>query len=183
MTLEQMQKYCSTDMSREYLMTPFTMDGFTYSTNGHIIVRVPAIEGAECRDKVGADRVFQFATDELYSLSFPTLPPVPDTKEVECSDCEGTGHEHPNCDKCECDCLNCDGAGTEKIEPKKYVLIDGGLFDLKYVTMLAELAPIRIARRTENQQPLYFRFEGGEGALMGCRSCPEDDICADLKSK
>ena len=39
----ELQPFCSTDEARPYLHKPWTRDGYTYATDGRIMIKVPAL--------------------------------------------------------------------------------------------------------------------------------------------
>ena len=45
MTTEQLQAFCSTDPMRPDLTKPFARAGFTWATDGRVLVRVATIDG------------------------------------------------------------------------------------------------------------------------------------------
>jgi hypothetical protein len=122
-----LQKYCSHDEIRKNINKPFTDGGYTYATNGRIIIRVPRIEGIGEQEKV--ENFKPVEPDKLFS-KIPDYPyfPIPDIPEPSfdmCFKCQGTGKVKicPECDGAgiimfrnsynnyECDCETCDGDG------------------------------------------------------------------------
>ena len=45
MNANDLQKFCGRETSRAYLMKPFTHGAYSWATDGHIIIRVPRIDG------------------------------------------------------------------------------------------------------------------------------------------
>jgi len=179
MTVLNLDKYCGGDPRRPYLDNPFSFGGYTFSTNGHIIVRVArrdeAPKGAKPMTEAAAeyalciDRACEFRPMSAYQF------PQPD--EAGCAACDGRGTGH-DCPDCECVCPDCDGSG--KSGQRRSVSIDGALFDAKYIQWLLELPAVEIETVIDGTRPLKFRFDGGIGALFGLRaprSVHLGDIC------
>ena len=123
-----LQKFCSKDSIRININKPFSEGIYTYATNGHIIVRVPRIEGVgeqETSDKfnpVKPEPLFASIPDYPYF----TIPDIPEPSFDECSKCAGTGKVKvcPECDgdgevhfstrynNYDCDCETCGGDGV-----------------------------------------------------------------------
>lgn len=167
-----LQKFCGTDWYRTYLHKPFSLDGFTWATNGHVIVRVDPVEGVEPLPK---DRPLNAAATlagmesaTFFPPSF-SLPPEEPVGEIECPSCDGRGHEH-DCPECQCACDDCAGKGLIPNEPKTSTTIGGVHFTLKYVHLICALPGIEISHTAKatlgNMRPMLFRFDGGVGALM-----------------
>jgi hypothetical protein len=165
-------EFCDAGDSRAYCRTPFFHDGFTYATNGHILVRVPGDVGF---DSLSEPRV----ADTLTGL-FRDRPPferphdfiIPDdqdtSQEEDCDECDGSGHEH-DCPKCECSCDHCGGKGKHTAWSRVSTTFYGKIYRLAYVRRLLSLPSIQIAPSTadrKDMKPLRFTFEGGEGCLM-----------------
>lgn len=58
--------------------------------------------------------------------------------------------------------------------------IGGVIFDLKYIRMIAELPGVEIVI-TDGKSPAFFRFEGGDGALMPMRSEFENHVKVEVE--
>lgn len=162
-----LKKFCCTDGSRAYLMTPFTIGEFTYATNGHIAVRVPALAEWPVAEKPGlmfekAPELFAKDVTEFKPLPSIEFPPI--DEEDECSACDGRGHEH-DCEDCQCICSNCAGTGLEQPFNDMTVGIGTCIFHAKYIALLKELPAIEIGP-TDPREPVRFRFAGGEAVIM-----------------
>ncbi len=109
MTLDEIKVFCAIDDARWNLLHPWTRDGYTWATNGHIIVRVPAMDDVpENNDAPDAGRLMAKAPDDLPYFPVPECTmPAP----ISCSWCDGTGRD-PNDKRCRCD--ECDGTKTEE---------------------------------------------------------------------
>lgn len=169
-------EFCDAGDSRAYCRTPFFHDGFTYSTNGHILVRVPGDVGfnALSEPKV-ADLVIGLFREPV-ALERPRDFTVPDdldtSHEEDCDECDGSGHEH-DCPQCECSCDHCRGKGKQIIWSRVSTSFYGNIYRLEYVRRLLSLPSVQIAPGTadrKDMKPLRFTFEGGEGCLMLMKS-------------
>ncbi len=108
----------ATDMAR--YQKPFPLNGFTYATDGRIVVRIAGEHVPAIKDPTAADTVPWDGT---------RLPPVALTRSddatIKCSECGGDGKSHRReCDECagtgmdeclscghDCDCEECKGTG------------------------------------------------------------------------
>jgi hypothetical protein len=138
-----LQQFCSTDETRHYLLNPFSRDGFTYATNGHIMVRValrPDVPDVDKKfNQEGPLKDLESAT--FFRPSFE-LPPKP--VRGECPTCEGRGFKH-NCPGCECQCGTCDGSGESDGERLFSTSIGPKIFALNYVRQVLSLPGIELA--------------------------------------
>jgi hypothetical protein len=141
------------------LSVPFSLNGHTYATNGHIIVRVaqrPAVP--ENKEAPNIEKLERLPWD-FSRVKFGPLPecgPLDD----KCLACAGTGHEH-RCPDCRCECKFCDGSGKRR----PIVRIGKVAFNGQYVEWMRALPGLEIGK-PRRSRPLPFRFEGGEGLLM-----------------
>lgn len=156
--------FCSTDPVRPYLHKPFSRGEWTYATNGHICVRVPRRLDAPEQDNPNAEKLFDTISASamrlLRSIAFPELI----SRECECCGGRGTVHDCPDC---ACDCESCGGDG--EVQEKASVGIGIADYNAKYVKQLTALPGLVIASDAAPAEPLFFRFDGGEGLLMPMR--------------
>lgn len=171
-----LQQFCGTDETRHYLMKPFSRDGFTWATNGHILVRVALRPDVPDVDKKfnqnGPLKDIDGAT--FFRPKFD-LPPKP--AKGECPTCDGRGFAH-DCPDCECQCETCDGSGESDGERLFSTSIGPKIFALNYVRQMLSLRGIELATlpETADENPMLFRFDGGVGALMPMRGGRADHI-------
>lgn len=172
-----LQPFCGTDETRFYLMKPFSREGFTYATDGCIMVRVTLRPDVPDTDKPfnQNEPLNGVETATFFRPAFE-LPPAP-TAKGECTACDGRGYDH-DCPDCECVCEICDGEGNVDIERKMSTTIGPKIYSLHYVRMVLSLPGIEIAAhpKKSDEKPLLFRFEGGVGALMSMRSERENHV-------
>lgn len=177
--------YCSTDEFRTHLKKPFSVGDFSYATNGHIMVRVPRQPDVPEQTKTGVDweKPLQGINEASFSpVVVGDLPAMPTVTEQECSECEGSGKAH-DCPDCNCECDFCDGTGSERIDPKISTTIRGNTYQLRYVLMMLALPGVVVADRTEAEKPLFFKFDGGVGAIMCTRGKMAEHVEIETQDK
>jgi hypothetical protein len=158
-----LEKFCSTDLTRPYLMKPFTIGEWTYATNGRICVRVPAMaEWPSIEKTIAAPELFAAPVTEFRPLPKIEFPP-PD-EDDECESCNGRGCEH-DCPDCECICEQCNGTGEVPPYSNVSVEIGNGIYAGRYIHLLQSLPSVEIGPPHKRER-MQFRFAGGEGCLM-----------------
>ena len=173
-----LQPFCAgEDATRGYLMHPFRWGDFTYAIDGHICVRVPAMESDP---PATTDCVSQKKLDELLSMHpSPEFAPLrvklPDQEINVCAQCGGVGeYECPHCGH-DGECEKCEGKGMIEVETS--VSIGGVHFRAQYIRKIAALPNVEIPTNPipisqKNNKGIYdpvampFRFEGGIGCVM-----------------
>jgi hypothetical protein len=169
-----LQQFCGTDETRWYLMKPFSQGEHSFATNGHIEVRIPRRDDiTELDDKApkfDANAPLAGIDEAAFSRFDADLPPAP-TEVGPCKACDGRGYEHA-CPDCECVCEMCHGSGDMDQERFMSTTIAGIDFTLSYVRQMLALPGVEIAQTAatatalKGMKPLFFRFDGGVGALM-----------------
>jgi len=176
------------------LNKPFCDGKYTYASDGKVIVRFPGGEITEilvCSPGISKLRFEQ--SGELVPL--PELPK--ETKAIcdicggqgkvtICPECDGDGniyystnnHEYEwNCKECDSAgyipgdeevCPECKGIGKVITNFKKSININGHKLQLGYLRKLSKLPGIKIVAHPVEYQH-YFKFDGGDGILMGMR--------------
>ncbi len=196
MTID-LQRFCANEHDlRSYLHKPWAHKGYTYASNGHICIRVPAPDQAETvfPHKVGdaAASIFERPAGAEYA-PLPEFAPAPDCGTCEgrgkvkmepCADCDGDGyfehgHHEYHCKECDGegsiygvgdmqDCPDCCGSGRQA----RFVrFIPGVGYDSRYLAWIAALPGAKFAigaaaKYGEHQGAGRFTFDGGEGVLM-----------------
>jgi hypothetical protein len=156
-TIRDLKPFCSTDPARGNLQAPWSKDGFTYSSNGHIIVRVAQLpDVAEHEYPPDTARIFELTVGQ----DVAPLPSVklPAPRRVKCQDCAGRGAQR------DCQCVACDGAGT--FWQYASVGLRGALFATHYLKLILRLPGAAFSTTPPPREPARFVFTGGEGALM-----------------
>lgn len=178
-----LQPFCGTDECRFYLMKPFSRDGFTWATDGHIMVRVALRE-----DVPDTSKAFKQGTplEGIDSATFLRpmfeLPPAP-TQIGPCKACEGRGCDH-DCPDCECICEKCHGSGDMDAEKAISTNIGAEVFCLAYVRQMLSLPEVEIEtpRTKSSMKPFFFRFAEGVGVLMPRRGENKEHVDIKLSS-
>jgi len=173
---------------------PFSEGKYTYATDGIVIVRLPAIGIAEPLDSfTGVSNQLFEQKGKLVSL--PKLPKETKNtcgicggrgKVTKCPDCDGNGkiyystnnHEYEwDCKECDSMgylpgevkiCSECNGTGKVIDNFHKIITINGHKLQLGYLRKLSKLPGIKIAAHPVEYRH-YFKFDGGDGILMGMR--------------
>lgn len=166
-------KFCDVHASDRYNMgVPFVKDGYEYATNTRICVR----RKVDAADTPIGDKRFPNAA-QLFVGSFHGVTAayflevmLKTWSEVPCWCCNETGKCH--CEACEgvgdtrviCECC----AGSGSVYFPRTVDIGTALVDTRYDKLIRELPGIRvrIPGEGDEQKPICFVFDGGEGLLM-----------------
>ena len=180
MDIETIKQFCSgLDKGRPQLMKPWQRDGYIYSTDGVMIIRVPAgIVNSSVDDEPGApsgSHVFDMTPIPQTFYPIPDIePPAEQPREKEaCDRCSGEGvAECPTCGQ-EAPCDECEGTG--KVTPKKNdkrITIGGldfaatKLYRIKTLLPGAHIGPNLKRKGAESMPAARIRFDGGEGLIM-----------------
>lgn len=166
-TQETLQKFCSVDEARPQLHKPFRRGDSIFATNGHIMVRVPVRHDltTEPGETAAEDILDKAVTTDLHPLP---IYAIPHDLEARCEECHGAGVGE--CSFCghETECNECDGRGF--FGRRYHAEIGGALVAGKNYKMIAALPNVRINLPADNARaPIYFTFDGGDGAVMGLR--------------
>lgn len=170
-----LKRFCSED--RNTLLEPFNRAGYTWATDGKILLRVPLrIDVPEREDAPHAERVWTKPTELLVPIK-PFDLPVPSS--VECAECSGRGTEH-DCPDCSCECEVCEGKG--RIDDQTYVSVgEHAAMPYRDALKILSLPGLEAEALTDVATRLHFRFRGGEGIVMLMHSMPsKHKIVADL---
>jgi hypothetical protein len=139
------------------LSVPFSLNGHTYATNGHIAVRVPR------RPDIPENKEAPNAEGLPWNFSRVTFGPLPEPELLldRCLMCLGRGRKH-ECPDCSCECGHCNGSG--KTPPR--VRIGKAVFAVRYIEWMLALPGLETGKpMRKHPQLLPFRFNGGEGLL------------------
>jgi hypothetical protein len=141
------------------LSVPFSLNGHTYATNGHICVRVPR------RPDIPENKEAPNPENLEWDFSRMKFGPLPEGPlREQCRMCDGRGYEH-DCPDCRRECEHCDGIGEQLLPP---IRIGEARFKGVYISWIRELPGLEIGK-PKPVDPLPFRFDGGEGLLMPMR--------------
>lgn len=155
-----LKSFCGDELARPYLHKPFSIGKFTFATDGRLMVRVPRQDGVPEHDGPikNANKPFD-KIRESTTFSRPEFA-VPSLDDEECLTCEGHGYEH-DCPDCSCRCVKCGGTGIAKAS----ITYDGINFDAAYFAKVLAIPGVELSSARDGE-PLFFRFDGGVGALM-----------------
>ena len=177
-----LETFC--DPERPELARPFSIDAWTYATNGHVLVRVTRRDDvAENPNAPNPSRLCETVKRPRRYKPLPEIElsePFEFEKELEClwlkcGSCRGRGkiHDCPDC-RCECpkcsgtgQCPTCNGTGKYTVKDFKRTRIGSVPYQSKFLSWLQSLPDLEIGP-PHRKDPLAFRFHGGEGLLMPC---------------
>ena len=156
-----LELFCS-GPDRPELAQPWSIGEWSYSSNGHICVRVPR------REDIPENEDAPKKAPDLFSKARTRFRPAPSllredakvevTTTEECFECAGTGLAHPDCDSCRHTCPDCDGEGNFTMTTYPPVKIGKIKFCAMYLKwMLAlpdlEIGPARRMTRSASASP------------------------------
>lgn len=160
-----LKPFCGNEWEvRAALRAPWVQDGWLYATNGHVCVRLPAIEANSVgpRHPKNVSALFNKAFNvEGEFIAFPTLPCL-----VNCPVCGGSGSVEDEHGDTDC-CFNCYGSGFDWTRQE---VGDSG-FNLLYMHQLSALPNARICTNGKKDAAAVL-FDGGQAILMPMREMP-----------
>jgi len=145
--------FCSLELARPYIMQPWTRAGFTYATDGHIMVRVPARADVPDNSEVpDAERVFrQVDFSTCFAAPLPKLPPI----RFRLEDLSEPG-DLPAC---------------YTILDRETVGFRGAIYQVNLMHLVFWLPDVECGRARSPVDPLPFRFANdGVGCVMPVRA-------------
>jgi hypothetical protein len=178
----------------ERLASPFTVGGHTLFSNGRCVVRVPVIDSVD-RDSP-FDSISKIKFEAPTGGKFIPMPTVRVEMKTcgcclgsgmatSCEECGGEGEVvfttenniyEVECKECFGDGLTAGGNETcrecngSKVTPKyrhETVRIFGTRFAADLLEMFQVLPNMEICSKPHKELMFYFRFDGGDGVLMG----------------
>lgn len=164
-----LQKFCSLEaLEGEWNSgktgKPWTSGGFTYATNGHLCVRLPAIP--EIPDNKEAPNTASLPWDAVVTEDQWLKIDLLKFEQVDCEVCQ-RGEPIHRCPDCSCECENCDDG---KVFKDPVVKIGSKSVNPKYLKRIQELPNALVAPdATPKEQAIPFKFDGGQGLLMPMR--------------
>jgi len=168
-------KFCTTSW-RETLKSPFSRAGYTWATDGHIMLRVALRDDVPENDD--APRVEKVWTD--YNGEFVPVTPfkLPSPSEFECDACRGRGTKH-DCPNCQCMCRQCAGSGKDG--SNIFISVGPSAVSWRSAALMMTLPALEVeVPAVATQDRLHFQFAGGEGIVMLAELPHEVKIVADL---
>ena len=153
--IEYLRKnFCATpDDPRFYLHEPFNLDGHTICTDGAVFVRVGLdVKFTACANEKPVPIIRRLYSalviDESIFTAIPTLP----IRHKICKYCDREG------------CETCNNLGY--FLDQRRVKCGAAEISNEYANKIATLFKCQIILPIENDKPIYFRFDGGDGFLM-----------------
>lgn len=180
---DQMLLFCD-DAFRYALNRPWIKDGVRYATDAKVLVAVPMPGFADTMIQQGRKR-YPNCAEVLRATPMPdSWQPLKGAGEsfakddMACPFCLGYGRTPWHARVCEAEeCEVCDGramiSNCDREEGLIHTLtaIGDGHFSLHYINRILEFAPDAecgcVHTSSERHEALRFRFDGGEGVLMG----------------
>ena len=197
MNLETLKQFCSRDTTRTGILEPWSVNGHSFATDGHILLRVPRLD--QVVENKNAPKTDQLFADSLHTGNFLSIPDLPEPRDGPCPECKGSGKVPAECQKCdgegttlcprcedgqlECDkcdgtgvleeqseipCEDCDGSGKRPVLQR--VAVGNQTVDVKFLRLIKDLPNVRIANGQEEVGALTFVFDGGDGLIMPIRT-------------
>lgn len=157
-------RFCWPDDTRPHLQKPWTRDGYTYASDGGIIIRVPAMD--EWKDDTGPllNDFFKFEPGfrEEAILNVPIRWDYETCDDELCSIGEPSKH-----------CTACFGTGYV-LQSKPIAQHNGFKLNQIYVDKIRELKGLKTyfpdpELILPGKDSCYFEFDGGCGIVMGMR--------------
>lgn len=153
---------------------PWSRGDYTYSTNGHLIIRIP--RHPDIKEILEApDALNIFLKAEPIPSEWIDIPALPEPQFIQCKECDGQRFVTWKTDwnEYEAECKSCDGTG-ESGEIRK-IEINGVIFNVEYLRKISKLPNFKISVLNagdgivEKEKPVWFKFDGGDGLIMPCR--------------
>jgi len=180
-------RFCADENLRYNLDHPWVRGGYKIATDGRICVRVktdePDTVPGEGERYPDIDALFKELDEKIAAWHpMPTALPYNAPSWDNCPVCGGSAQLGccPQCgmfggrDKDLLDCRHCDGKGT--LELVCSITLDKRRYSVEYIRDIMSLPALEYgelneeaARRNPAHNPLAFRFDGGDGLLMGLR--------------
>ena len=163
--------FCSAQSDIGFLAAPWTHEGYAYATDGALLIRIPQSEEiAPLPGTPVIEAARRFQDLGLGStVNFVPLPPLPPRLRgmKTCPLCFGSGAVLNEKQKP----ILCGGChGARHVKNARPVAIGDRNFSAHYCLKIAALPGLRVVIDGGQDQPLCFRFDGGEGLLMPLRT-------------
>jgi hypothetical protein len=166
-----LMKFCAPDSIHRAIQCPFSLGDWTYSTDGHILVRVPRrvaiLPNVDNNFMVRFRRKFLPTFEAV--IAERTFAPLPDHEFV-------PGHPAEPCTDHDPDeCYNCGDTGFAVSKGPDICRYRTHQFDAKYIDLIRGLPGLAVAfgpkaadrwGNRDTDLSLAFRWEGGEGQVM-----------------
>lgn len=173
LTIQQISQFCDSDGVFS-IRLPWSRGDYTYSTNGHLIIRIPRHPDIkEIPEAPDASDIFLKA--EPVPPEWINIPTLPEAEFIQCKECEGQRFVtwKTNWNEYEAECKSCNGTGERKEFQK--IEINGVIFNVEYLRKISKLPNPKISVLNAGggisgkEKPAWFKFDGGDGLIMPCR--------------
>lgn len=159
------------------LCEPFVQGGYVYATDGKIAIRIPTRRPDTFHEgrfpKMGEtfDKLLRAYTrdapGDLGWLPWPTKPVFVETETdaktgIACPICRGATHYYADGDAVTC--VYCDATGY--VERWDNVDTGKSIIAGRYWQLISRLPNVWYLERMREDDPIWFRFAGGDGLLM-----------------
>jgi len=162
-----LQAFCADPDGVRAIAAPWSRDGFTWATDGHMLIRVPLQpevgDNERCPQVMGN---WLGAILDKEPATWFDIPEFPAPTDDECAECEGRGMVTPRTRWNEYDeeeCKSCGGDG--RILETKAVEIGEVCFTDRLLEKLRRLPNVKIGPFGPNEVA-RIAFDGGDGLLM-----------------
>ena len=171
--------FCSKDPERERIDEPYNYDEYTYATDGNIALRVPRDD----KFKDGAkdfcpnpNRIFEkkkepsgfFSLTDVQYVSVCASDFEWPVEQIQKHVCGCAGHDCPYC-VCSDHCTECDGLEYFYKITCDPVIMNVVCFSPEYIRKILTLPNVKFQKPAIPNEPNFFQFDGGDGALMPLR--------------
>lgn len=166
------------------LCEPFVKDGYVYATDSRIALRIPTrrsntfdMSSRSARFPKMGETFDNLLTNHLDSkepwLPWPTKPIFVETEAdaqagIACPICRTQGHYYADGDAVTC--VYCDATGW--VERWDHVDTGKSIIAGRYWRLISRLPCVWYRERMREDDPIWFRFAGGDGLLMTIENCP-----------
>jgi hypothetical protein len=166
-----LQKFCATDEDRLFrLKETFVLGKWKYASDSRIIVRVLA-EGEPQTTDDGADD----GTARLPPVEKVLQEPTGQWQAWPTGDQSEVIEREVDCKRCDCGTIGCQECGYRSCpdciggkKKKMWRTVGNHYIAGNYDTLISQLPNVQWATGYERTAALPFRFDGGEGRVMGC---------------
>ena len=164
-TAIDLTRFCfGENYGRYAIASPWVKCGRKYATDGVVLV---AADTDEPSTDLSGKKVP--GVEKLLTPVDGDWQPWPSV--ARCGLCEGSGDKMQICPGCECGM--CDGSETYTVfcDCRGERIQEFGVQHISrhYATLVGGLPRVEFLPTTDSESPLRFRFDGGEGALMGMK--------------
>ena len=171
-----LQQFCPKWAFSEWMEKPFSRAGYTWATDGKMMVRMPLREDVpEHPQAAHAERVWPAEWPSTWRQ--PLRSKLPSAEMVSCDVCSGRGVKH-KCPACTCTCETCGGGGH--LEVQCAVAVGAIAIPLRHARLIVGLDWVELSPPQADDALLLFRFDGGEGIVTRLRQDHTLEVVAEI---